>query len=90
MSNAKRCDRCGNYYQIDISNDEDNLVAIEFIDKYGRGQGKLDLCRECRRELSDWLEKGKENCDNCAFKHLSRSHPPCDSCSGYNNWTACK
>lgn len=29
-----------------------------------------------------------ENCDNCAFKHLSREHPPCDNCFEYDSWTS--
>ena len=28
----------------------------------------------------------EENCNSCAFKHLSRERPPCDSCFEYDNW----
>lgn len=60
MSEAKRCDRCGNYYQLDISNEEDNVVGVMVLDKYGRGPYKYDLCRECRKQFNDWWNEGEE------------------------------
>lgn len=60
MSEAKRCDRCGNYYQLDISNEEDNIVGVMVLDKYDRGWRKYDLCGECRKQFNDWWNKGEK------------------------------
>lgn len=59
MSRALKCDRCGSYYQLDISNKEDNFAAMALIDSYNmRTDVRYDLCRECRSELNEWLAKG--------------------------------
>lgn len=60
MSEAKRCDRCGNYYQLDISNEEDDVVGVVALDKYGIGRRKYDLCGECRNQFNDWCNKGRK------------------------------
>lgn len=61
MSKAKKCDRCGNFYTLDISNEEDDVAALGLVDKYGLTTAVKDLCRECRRELKAWLSIKKEN-----------------------------
>ena len=62
MSDAKKCDRCGNFYTLDISDENDNVAGISLLDKYERAVEKLDLCQECRKELTRWLEqKGESN-----------------------------
>lgn len=56
MSSALRCDRCGAYYQFDISNQEDDgLVAIKTVAKTDYTIRRYDLCRTCRKELKEWL-----------------------------------
>lgn len=64
MSDAKKCDRCGKFYTLDISNEEDDVAAMGLVDKYGRMTTVKDLCRECRRELTVWLSIKKENVAN--------------------------
>lgn len=66
---ARRCDRCGKYY--DIYNDgtdrskkmrltnESNIKQPNGIMTYMRGVGaavgSYDLCPDCMSELADWL-----------------------------------
>lgn len=60
MSKALRCDRCGTYYQLDISNEDDDVAGVMVLDKYGGGRYNYDLCRECRKQFNDWLAKGRK------------------------------
>lgn len=65
MSEAKRCDRCGRYYQLDNSNEEDNFAAMALIDRrIIRTDVTYDLCRECRKELNEWFAKGRKEENN--------------------------
>lgn len=56
MSDAKKCDRCGNFYTLDISDEKNNVAGISLLDKYGRSVKKLDLCQTCRKALQVWLD----------------------------------
>lgn len=56
MSDAKKCDRCGNFYTLHISDEKDNVVGIYLLDKYGQSVKKLDFCQTCRKELQEWLD----------------------------------
>lgn len=62
MSKALKCDRCGSYYQLDISKEEDNFGSMALIvDRVNiRTNAIYDLCRECRKELNEWLAKGRK------------------------------
>lgn len=59
MANAKKCDRCGNFYTLDISDKKDNIAMIALMDKYERILERLDICQYCRESLDAWLENGK-------------------------------
>lgn len=61
MSDAKRCDRCGEFYTLDISDKKDDVAGIALLDKYGRSGEKLDLCQKCRKELMEWLKPEKKD-----------------------------
>lgn len=64
MANAKKCDRCGSYY--DSYNDKSNakkingimLINIDSNNRYF-SHGPYDLCPACSDELMKWF--GKEN-----------------------------
>lgn len=66
---AKKCDRCGNYY-IDKSESNFNVLATAFIQAIApqlfksKVQEKIeeliDLCPACSRDLTGWL-KGKRH-----------------------------
>lgn len=61
MSNAKKCDRCGKLYDteeiiIDYSDMRMRYVILKDCHPYP--EIRLDLCKECRVALSEWLAKG--------------------------------
>lgn len=64
MADAKKCDRCGNFYTLDISNEEDNIVGFSFLDKCDRRIESLDLCVKCRKTLMQWMKEGVDNDQN--------------------------
>lgn len=55
MSEAKKCDRCGKYY---------DPYYTEILLAKGALQNVIDLCPECERELTDWLSEGGKQNDN--------------------------
>lgn len=68
MANAKKCDRCGNFYQevepntIDqVANAISNLVASIATHAYVEKQIRvienfLDLCPSCSKSLKRWVK----------------------------------
>lgn len=91
MSDAKKCNRCGNFYTLDISYEKDNVAGISLLDKYGRSVKKLDLCQTCRKELQEWLDgltSVQKICANCKFKNVGKLQDPCAVCRNYDCWTA--
>ena len=67
MAIARRCDRCGSYY--DPHNDENNaekinsikLININDTDNRYFSYGPYDLCPACSNELMKWLKKENNN-----------------------------
>lgn len=54
MANAKKCDRCGKFYDIHESNDY--AVGIRFVDELGGPLRMVsDLCPDCMAKLINWL-----------------------------------
>lgn len=49
MSKAKKCDRCEKYY---------DPYKNEILLAKGSLQDIIDLCPECKEELTDWLSNG--------------------------------
>ena len=91
MSDAKKCDRCGNFYTLDISDEKNNVAGISLLDKYGRSVKKLYLCQTCRKKLQEWLDGPtfvQKHCDNCMFKNVGKLQDPCVSCRNYDCWKA--
>lgn len=59
--NAKKCDRCGKYYDgYGINNDPKNTNAVMFVsaDKDGRyfSHEIIDLCPECMNEVNEFVK----------------------------------
>jgi hypothetical protein len=65
MAQAKKCDRCGAFYEVEsMSAIEEATKSIlmvfespqkEFIRKIGT---LLDLCSDCEKELTEWFNIG--------------------------------
>lgn len=55
MSKAKKCDRCGRYY---------DPYYTEILLAKGMLQNVIDLCPECEEQLTDWLSEGGNQNDN--------------------------
>lgn len=54
MSDAKKCDRCGKFY--DIYEPVDNAAGFYFANNVGSSlQPLYDLCPDCMEELINWL-----------------------------------
>lgn len=62
MSLAKKCDRCGKFYEsYNMKRDSKNINGIMFLNlddkqKY-YAHGAIDLCPECTTELMKWFKK---------------------------------
>jgi len=65
---AKKCDRCGALYVLDITSMGDRLEqnkhrAVEIIVEHANAyqtRNKLDLCEKCERQFFSWLDHGIE------------------------------
>lgn len=53
MSEAKRCDRCGTFFE--------SHLGGYIIKKWVSSIRCIDLCTKCYDELNEWLEKKNEN-----------------------------
>lgn len=59
MSRAIKCDRCGKYYEAKIDNyyvkNTYPVNSIKVCNDSGFDLGTYDLCRDCMRDLYDFL-----------------------------------
>lgn len=59
MSLAKKCDRCGKFYEfykIKGNNDFNGVATIEILNNRNyHSKDILDLCSECRDSFDEWL-----------------------------------
>lgn len=70
-----KCDRCGDFEKGPIKRSNSGIVATDFADpdyrkfKYGHRTGEddtgsatktVDLCEDCRKALTEWLEASDE------------------------------
>ena len=53
MSAAKKCDRCGAYFQPESWKGQ---YAFVINPEYGKEGRSFDLCDECMRKLVAWLK----------------------------------
>lgn len=60
MALAKRCDRCGKFYEYYITTDKVNAVGLFKISQNGNiwapDKSGYDLCPECLREFEDFMK----------------------------------
>lgn len=56
---AKKCDRCGNYYSDDIAKPTVQLTGkiTKQINYIGNDCYDCDLCDDCWNKFSEWWEK---------------------------------
>lgn len=67
MSNAKKCDRCGKFYEnhkrrFRMDNNDfknANLAWIKLVDVNDHYITSFDLCEDCVKELWHWLLNGE-------------------------------
>ena len=64
MALAKKCDRCGKFYDHYPTGDKLQNNAIKMVHKTAEGliHGKeksLDLCPECMKKFDEFMIKGK-------------------------------
>ena len=95
MANAKKCDRCGNFYTLPLDsiyvktvNGDPTVVSI------GNNHNGLDLCEDCRVSFIDWWTDGKKeipiiekSCGTCKYEYTLRTAQPCIGC--YNRINIC-
>ena len=62
MAEAKKCDRCGKLYSINLFGNLDkewNLYKI-LKECYPDSESHyIDLCDDCKKELYEWLTEGR-------------------------------
>ena len=72
MSDAKKCDRCGRFY--DIYGNVDNAVSFRFVSRWDTTlQPIYDLCPDCMEELKNWLANRQTQCTKY-YIHMPISH----------------
>lgn len=50
--NARKCDRCGEFYL-----PENGVKKYSIVWRGMRGEQKMDLCPACEEKLKEWAEK---------------------------------
>lgn len=65
MAAARKCDRCGNFFMPDITNNgnRNNFLRLTTYLTTGTTSGsdihRLDLCNECFNSLEEWISRGE-------------------------------
>ena len=98
MADAKKCDRCGKLFEPYIKaedmrpkkeSDNPGYLSISsrrmiFKSQYYIDKGNFDLCQECAKSFSRWLEKPrivKHECSN--FGNIDKQNLACKTCPRY-------
>ena len=58
MAVARKCDRCGTFYDMPKTGEVSGIFWMYGVETVGSPR---DLCPKCTDELSDWMEGGKLN-----------------------------
>lgn len=58
MAVARKCDRCGTFYDMPKTGEVSGIYWMYGVETVGSPR---DLCPKCTDELSDWMEGGKLN-----------------------------
>ena len=71
MADAKRCDICGGFYNLDYIESERPSAYGGFVDglnlmcyKYQKILGRYDLCEKCANDLLAFINQHKKEGDN--------------------------
>lgn len=62
MALAKKCDKCGKFYEPYGNNSESNTIIPAYVDTLEFIVKKfkvIDLCPECKESLEAWLNGGQ-------------------------------
>ncbi len=65
MADAKRCDRCGGFYERmpdERGERSFNVIRMNYMDSFGGGEiprKRLDLCPYCLDSFLSWMSQGK-------------------------------
>lgn len=71
MSNAKKCDRCGKFYDPNEVTFKEDVSEFHLVRLKNCFERELDLCQNCQYELTNWMKKiQKENKFSVAIKCL--------------------
>lgn len=57
MSNAKKCDRCGKFYDPNESTFKKDVSQFKLAKLKNCFERELDLCQNCQYELKNWMNK---------------------------------
>lgn len=64
--NARKCDRCGKFFEIKPSGkfDGGKIILFDLVDYWSHETAKItrDLCEDCKNDFERWLKN--ENQDN--------------------------
>lgn len=77
MADAKKCDRCGKYYDAESSKDKNfrvngiTVYQMALINAYDHPIHNYDLCDQCARDLFHWLCKEEEEEDDLTEEDTS-------------------
>lgn len=63
MANAKKCDRCGKYYEINTA----RIACGATVNRYGYIIDKYDLCCECAYDLAEFFKGAKLSEPECGL-----------------------
>lgn len=56
--NAKRCDRCGKYYTLEVPIQNRKYSITKNLRSLGGGV--LDLCKDCQEKLNIFVEEARK------------------------------
>lgn len=59
MAKAKKCDRCGSYYQLD--REMGVFTNLAESDEFCKRFKSYDLCPSCRDAFKDWVKGGEQD-----------------------------
>lgn len=54
MADAKKCDRCGAFYDPKTNDEEKAFITIDVYKKSTYRKECIDLCSDCVRNFWDW------------------------------------
>lgn len=78
MSKAKCCDRCGAFYKM-TNNKTVGFCRVSKNDDYDNIKVNYDLCPDCRKSFTNWIES-QNNC----YGNYTFDSSKCGDCTRVN------